>query len=119
MSILNPVNQPVTQTANMVAGQMKAQARGLYNMLVKTFNDGAKNFWTNANFTPQQLANALGTDGKELFELHAKIGQLLASVNPEAIAEGLSVVGQFSYTEDGKILLPTTTTVKPTTAPQA
>jgi len=115
MSILNQVTQPIQPTAIMITGQMKAQARGTYNMLVRTFNEGAKNFWTNTHFSPAQLATALGKDGKELFELHAKIGQLLGSINPEAIAEGLSVVGQFSYGSDGTIVLPSTTTVEPTT----
>ena len=68
MSILNPINQqPVQLNPNMVAAQMKAQARNTYNMLVRTFNEGAKNFWTNQQFSPTQLAAALGKDGKELF----------------------------------------------------
>jgi hypothetical protein len=91
-----------------VAGQLKAQARGTYNMLVRVFNDGAKTFWKNADFSPEAIAECLNTDGKELFQLHAKIGELLAAVKPEAIAEGAAAVGKFSYTEDGKIVVETT-----------
>ena len=123
MSILNSVpNQPTQPNANVIANQMKIQARNIYNTLVRSFNEGAKNFWTNPHFTPEQLASALGKDGKELFELHAKIGQLLGSINAEAITEGLSVIGQCNYNNDGYVIVvpKSTTTVEPTTtvAPQ-
>lgn len=104
MSLLDPLPQRAP-TPCMVSGQLKAQARGVHNMLVRTFNDGAKNFWANPNFTPEQIAECLGTDGRELFQLHAKIGALLAEVDPTAIAEGAAVVGEFVYSDDGHVII--------------
>lgn len=66
-------------------------------------NRGSKMFWQNPNATPQQIALALGTDGKELFELHYKLGQLLISVDQNQINEGLSVIGQFDMNPDGTV----------------
>lgn len=107
MSILNrqeQVNRP--PMAEMVAKQMVRDAKSLYDGLVGTFNEGAKKFWQNPRATPQEIAAALGTDAKEVFELHAKVGAFIASINPEAVAPGLAVVGQFSYNEDGTVTVP-------------
>lgn len=113
MSILNNPVPTIPQTPAAIAARLKGQARSTHSFLVRMFNEDAKAFWNNPNATPEQLAAALGTDGKELFQLHAKIGELLAQVTPNEIAEGLSVVGQFSYSEDGRIVLPAATTPAP------
>ena len=115
MSILNNPVPVVSHTPVAVAARLKGQARSTHAFLVKMFNEGAKTFWSNPNATPEQLAAALGTDGEELFKLHGLIGQLLGQVTPNEITEGMSVVGQFSYSEDGRIVLPTTTTTTETT----
>ena len=62
--------------------------------------------------TPDEIAAALGTNAQEVFALHYKLGQLIGSVKPEAIAEGASIVGEFNYNEDGSVTVvhPTTTT---------
>lgn len=107
MSILNrqeQVSEP--SPAERAAKQMVRQAKSLYEGLVGTFNEGAKNFWKNPRATPQEIAAALGTDAKEVFELHAKVGAFVASINPEAIAPGQAVVGQFSYNADGTVTVP-------------
>jgi hypothetical protein len=53
--------------------------------------------------TPEEIAEELGTDAKEVFYLHARLGELIALVKPEAIAEGLGVVGDFTMNEDGTV----------------
>ena len=110
MSILN--NQPAQQVppAEGIARQIKQQARMTYQQLLQVFNNGARQFWQNPNATPADIAAALGTDAVEVFQLHGKIGELLASINPAAIAVGASVVGEFTYNEDG-----TVTVAEPTT----
>ncbi len=50
-----------------------------------------------------RLAAALGTDAEEVFELHKKLGMLIASVTPAAIAPGMSAVGVVEYNEDGTV----------------
>jgi hypothetical protein len=60
-------------------------------------------FWQHPRATPAEISAALGTDAKEIFELHGKVGALLASVKPESIASGAAVVGEFSYNSDGTV----------------
>ena len=102
MSILNPQTPPAP-TPCTVAGSLKARARITFDMLVRSFNEGAIAFWNNQHATPEAIAECLGADGKELFELHAKIGQLLASVKPESVAPGAAVIGAVTYNEDGTV----------------
>lgn len=107
MSILERSNQPVEPApAERVARDMVRQTKEIYDGLVGAFNEGAKNFWQHPRATPQDIAAALGTDAKEVFELHAKIGAFIASINPGAIAPGQAVVGQFSYNADGSVTVP-------------
>lgn len=86
-----------------IADALKLQAKNIYNNMVAVFNRGSKMFWSNPNATPAQIAEALGSDGKELFELHYKLGQLISTADPTAIAEGSSVIGQFTTNEDGTV----------------
>lgn len=103
MSILNPQPAPQVDPAARVAAQLKQQARNTFQQLVQSFNQGAQQFWANPRVKPSEISAALGTDAKEVFELHGKIGALLATVKPEAIAPGAAVVGEFTYNADGTV----------------
>jgi hypothetical protein len=105
MSILDSVNYQPTP-AETAAKHIIAQARQSFGGMVRSFNDGSRNFWNNPQgATPAEIASALGTDAREVFELHYALGQLIASVKPEAIAEGLSLIGQFTMNEDGTVTI--------------
>jgi len=90
-------------TPEEIAATLKLQAKNIYNNMVSTFNRGSKMFWNNPNATPEQISAALGSDAKELFELHYKLGQLISSVDPIAITPGTTVIGQFTMNEDGTV----------------
>lgn len=105
MGILDNQNAPEVDPAVRVANQIKQQARMTFQQLVQAFNQGAQSFWNNPRVQPADIAAALGTDAKEVFELHGKIGALLATIKPEAIQPGLSVVGQFTYNQDGTVTI--------------
>lgn len=105
MSILNQPSVPEVDPAVRAANMLKNQTRQTFEQMVMAFNQGSNNFWKNPRVTPQQIAAALGTDAKEVFELHGKLGALLASVKPEAVADGASVVGQFTMNEDGTVTI--------------
>lgn len=105
MSILNEPSVPQIDPAIRAANMLKNQARQAFQSMVMTFNQGSRNFWRNPMATPTEIASCLGTDAKEIFELHAKLGALLASVQPESIAEGASVVGSFTMNEDGSVTI--------------
>lgn len=99
------VNAESATAAEKVAARIKNDARLLYRKMVDSFVSGAHAFWANSEATPAEIAEALGTDAVEIFSLHAKIGALLAEVNPAAIASGAAVVGQFEYNEDGTVTI--------------
>ena len=102
MSILNNIGE--NSISNQVANRIKNHTRQTFQNMVNSFNEGSKTFWQNPRgLTPTQIAEALGTDAKEVFELHYALGQLIANVKPEAIAEGLSLIGQFTMNEDGTV----------------
>lgn len=84
---------------------LKRMTKNTYDQMVNAFNHGSELFWNNDQATPQEIANELGTDAKEVFELHGKLGTLLSEINPQAIASGLSVVGSFTYNADGTITI--------------
>ena len=108
MSILKNDNEEnvvmVGANPTDVADRLILTTKKAYQILVNVFNQTSIMFWTNEqNFSPQQISDALGKNGKELFEIHGKLGEFLTSIDPEAIDLGLSVVGDFEFLEDGSI----------------
>lgn len=88
-----------------ISNSIKIQTKQNFESMVMFFNEGAQTFWKNPNATPTQLANNLGVSAKEIFELHYGLGQFISSIKPEAIEEGLSVIGQFTMNEDGTVTI--------------
>lgn len=108
MGVLDNNQMPINTVPVSVraANKLKGMANQTFQGMVNAFNAGASIFWNNPNgATPQEIANTLGSDAKEIFELHAKLGSLIASIKPESIAEGSSVVGQFTINEDGTVTI--------------
>ena len=106
MSILDD-NRPErveVPKAKMAANRLIQMTRQAYSQMVQAFNQGSKMFWANSmGASSVDIAAELGTDAKEVFELHHKLGLLIASVKPEAISEGVSLVGNFTMNEDGTV----------------
>ena len=104
MSILDNNVQSYTP-AEIIAKNLKNSTKQTFSMMTNAFNTGARNFWNNPRATPAEIAALLGTDAKEVFELHYALGQLIASVKPEAITAGLNLIGQFTMNEDGTVTI--------------
>jgi len=119
MSILDNNLQPPVNKAVKVANSIKGTTRQTFQMMTNAFNAGSKNFWNNPHATPSEIAAALGTDAKEVFQLHYALGQLIGTVKPEAIETGLSVIGQFNMNEDGTVTIIEATSTTTTEAPQS
>lgn len=110
MSILDREIQPHRpSSARMAADRLIQMTKNTYNHMVMTFNEGSQIFWNNMNASPSEIAAELGSDAKEIFELHGKLGALLASVKPESITIGSSVVGDFTMNDDGTVTIVVTT----------
>ena len=107
MGILDPVT-PVSPTPDypaMAAARIRAQTRQTFQIMAQAFNAGAKLFWRHPKATAEEIAAELGTDAREIFELHGKLGALLAQIKPESIASGMALVGQFEYNDDGNVTI--------------
>lgn len=108
MSILNNNNnnnQPVPP-AKTAANILLDITKETFNQMADSFNTGSKLFWSNKmGASPQDIANELGSNAAEIFMLHGKLGQLLAEVKPDRVAEGLAVVGNFTINEDGTVTI--------------
>ena len=106
MGILDSQNTVIVPPASLAANALITEAREVYNRMLASFAGGARYFWANPDgLTPQEIADALGTSGEEVFSLHAKLGVLLSEVNPSAVSEVASMVGQFSYDESGRVII--------------
>jgi hypothetical protein len=103
MSVLDPETSPALDPATRIANQLKQNARNVFRNLTVSFSNNANLFWRNTQATPQEIAAALGTDGVELFQLHAKLGELLYSIKPEVTTDTMAIVGEFTYNEDGSL----------------
>jgi hypothetical protein len=102
MSILDNIGE--NSISNQVANRIKNQTRQTFQNMVNAFNEGSKIFWQNPRgLTPTQIAEALGTDAREVFELHYALGLLINSIKPESIQEGWAAIGQFTMNEDGTV----------------
>lgn len=90
--------------AERAAHELLQTTKQTFQFMSMAFNRGAEQFWNNGDgAAPQEIADALGADATEIFQLHAKLGQLLAEVKPESITQGLSYVGTIVYNEDGTV----------------
>jgi hypothetical protein len=104
MSILDNVNDEIS-ASQQVANRIKNQTKQNFESMVLFFNEGAETFWRNPISRPTQIANELGANAREIFELHYALGQLIGNIKPEAIEEGLSKIGQFTMNEDGTVTI--------------
>lgn len=104
MSVLGRDHRYSPPADEEVARRIKQDAANTFEMMVRTFNEGAETFWRNRRgLTPQQIADQLGTDAAEVFDLHYRLGQLISQVDPNSIAHGLSLIGTVVVNEDGTI----------------
>ena len=103
MSILDDTPQPPSP-AEQAATQLKTHLRQTYRYIVASFTEGSQLFWANPQGAePADIAASLGTDAREIFNLHWQLGQFISSVRPEAVQPGLSLVGNFVINEDGSV----------------
>jgi hypothetical protein len=105
MSILDrDLSNDQPPPASQAAKRLITITKRTYDQMVMAFNNGSELFWANGmGATPEEVAEALGTDAQEVFYLHARLGEVLSLIRPEAIAQGVSVVGEFTMNEDGTV----------------
>lgn len=112
MSVLDNGNIRESKSVK-AANSLRLITKNTFDQMVSAFNQGVVIFWENQDgASPTQIASALGTDAKEIFELHYKLGQLIVSVKPEAVMSANSLIGNFTMNEDGTVTVINTNTVE-------
>jgi len=106
MSILDGNAETRPPAEEMAAERLIRMTKNTFDQMVMAFNEGSMLFWNNRmGAAPEMIAEKLGSNAVEVFALHGKLGALIAEVKPEAISEGLSVVGDFNMNEDGTVTI--------------
>lgn len=105
MGYLDLDYMPQVEEANQAAQNIISQLQGIFIRNKRAFEYTSETFWANPNVTPQQIADVLGENASGIFALHAKLGELLAMVDPTSVSHGLSFVGEFTTNEDGTITI--------------
>lgn len=101
--------------ARIAAQDIVKQTKKTFNQMVKMFNSCSETFWANSReLKPSEIALELGSDAKEVFQLHYLLGQLIQMVKPESIEKSINLIGTFTLNEDGTI---TTIDIPSTTLP--
>jgi hypothetical protein len=91
MSILE--KDPSLDKSFDVARSLKIKAYEIFKYLVNEFNLSSQELWSNPQgVDSQEIINALGKDAVELFDLHRKLGSLIASIDVKKIEYGLSII---------------------------
>lgn len=119
MSILDNNSTNVLSQSDIIAKNIIESTRTTFMMMQDTFNAGSLTFWDNPGATPTEIAQALGQNAKEVFELHYALGQFLAGIKPDSISRGMEVVRQFTINEDGTVTILEDTTPTDSTTDQA
>lgn len=104
MSILDN-NQSSIDKSIQISNHIKNSTKHTFQFMKDAFNNGSQTFWNNPRATPSEIATALGTDAKEVFELHYALGQLINNIKPESIQQGWAIIGQFTMNEDGTVTI--------------
>jgi hypothetical protein len=106
MSVLDTPNPLLLPIPELAANHLRQQARMTFQTMARAFNDGAVMFWQNPKgATPEEIATALGSDAKEIFELHWALGELLHKIKPDSVSNGMAVLGQFQLNDDGTVTI--------------
>ena len=104
MSVLN--DNPITENhANEAANSLVRITRNTFSKILNAYSNGVQTFWNNPRATPQEIADSLGTDASEIFSLHYKLGQLIASVDPSLLEQTANLIGNFTQNEDGTVTI--------------
>lgn len=106
MGILSDPTTTILPPASVAASALVEELRTTWARMVGSFNAGAIFFWKNPDgLTPQQIADALGASGAEVFRLHGKLGELIAEIDPAIASETMQIVGEFQYEADGRVTI--------------
>jgi len=98
-------NVTTEDKAKEVADSLISITKNTFDKILLAYTNGVQTFWNNPQATPQEISDALGTDASEVFSLHYKLGELIATVNPDLLSNTASLIGNFTQNEDGTVTI--------------
>tara|TARA_Y100000385_G_scaffold60759_1_gene59241 strand:+ start:1508 stop:1837 length:330 start_codon:yes stop_codon:yes gene_type:complete len=98
-------NSTTEEEAKIIAGSLVKITKNTFDKIKVSYSQGVQMFWNNPKATPQEIADALGPDSSEVFSLHYKLGELIASVDPSFLEERVQLIGNFVQNEDGTVTI--------------
>lgn len=104
MSILNKQNNQPSHE-KIAADTIKETSFIINKRLVRVFAEGINTLWNHPHVSPQQVCDELGTDAKEVFELHSALGEFLEANSPNDISEIKSKIGSYTLNSDGTVTI--------------
>lgn len=106
MSILDKDIRFELDPATSAAQDLIDSTKHAFRQMVRAFEDGTNKFWNNENgATPEHIAEKLGSDAAEIFNLHYKLSLLLSEIRPELIQHSLAKIGNFTINQDGTVTI--------------
>lgn len=93
------------EEAEIIAGSLVKITKNTFDKIKVSYTQGVQMFWNNPKATPQEIADALGQDASEVFSLHYKLGELIASVDLSLLEDTAHLIGSFVQNEDGTVTI--------------
>ena len=104
MGVLD-TNLTTENHAQEAANSLVKITKNTFGKILHSYSQGVQTFWNNPRATPQEIADALGTDASEIFSLHYKLGELIASADPSLLEQTANFIGNFTQNEDGTVTI--------------
>lgn len=107
MSILNPTPTTLTD-AQKLALKIIQDSRRAFSQMKLTFNSSINTLWNSSNATPQEILDALASQGGSAAELFALSNAMVDMMNTFAAANITEIVpAKYTYTinQDGTVTL--------------
>lgn len=98
-------NATTEDKAKEAADSLVKITKNTFDKILVAYTNGAQTFWNNPQATPQEISDALGTDASEVFSLHYKLGEIIATVNPIFLENTANLIGNFTQNEDGTVTI--------------
>ena len=104
MGVLD-TNLTTENHAQEAANSLVKITKNTFDKIKISYSQGVQTFWNNPKATPQEIAEALGTNASEVFSLHYNLGALIATIDPSFLENTASLIGNFTQNEDGTVTI--------------
>jgi len=98
-------NMTTENKSKDIADSLVNITKNTFDKIKISYSQGVQTFWNNPKATPQEIAEALGTNASEVFSLHYNLGALIATIDPSFLENTANLIGNFTQNEDGTVTI--------------